>query len=87
MPTSPASTAVSRCRQRWGTRLLRTAVELAIDRRELEDRLNAADPDPYSSAHGAVAMARWVDLALLWLAWRIAPSTLGPQSGSAGGRS
>jgi hypothetical protein len=69
-----------RIRGRVGARLLRTGTELAIDQRELEARMAAAaGPDgrsaAYSSAYGAVAMARWVDSAVLWLAWRILPRT------------
>jgi hypothetical protein len=67
-------------RERAGTRLLRTATELAIDQRELEARLAAAAPRDarFSSAYGAVAMARWTDSALLWLAWRIFPRSSVP---------
>jgi hypothetical protein len=57
--------------------LLRSGTDLALDQRELEQRLAAAASRDaaFSSAHGAVAMARWVDSALLWLAWRIHPRT------------
>ena len=64
-------------RQRVSDALLSLGTELALDQRELElalgasPRANAA----FSSAHGAVAMARWVDSAILWLAWRIQPRT------------
>ena len=67
-------------RRRTSEALLRSGIELSIDQRELEDRL-AASPrtnPAFSSAHGAVAMARWVDSAILWLAWRIHPRTLPP---------
>ena len=64
-------------RRRASEALLRQGTELFIDQRELEERL-AASPRAnaaYSSAHGAVAMARWVDSAILWLAWRLHPRT------------
>jgi|1186.fasta_scaffold572252_1 hypothetical protein len=64
-------------RARVGAALLRTGTELAIDQRELEERMAAATgrETAFSSAHGAVALARWVDSAVLWLAWRIHPRT------------
>ena len=64
-------------RERVSTRLLRTGTELAIDQRELEERIasGGSRSAAYSSAHGAVAMARWVDSAVLWLGWRIQPRT------------
>ena len=67
-------------RARVSTALLRTGTDLAIDQRELEDRISAVTtPDgAYNSAHGAVAMARWVDSVILWLAWRIHPRTFTP---------
>jgi hypothetical protein len=67
-------------RQRVSTALLRTGTELAIDQREMEARLAAAAAGnaAYSSAHGAVRLARWTDAALLWLAWRIQPRTFTP---------
>ncbi len=64
-------------RRRASEALLRQGTELSIDQRELEERL-AASPyasAAYSSAHGAVAMARWVDSAILWLGWRLHPRT------------
>jgi hypothetical protein len=72
-------------RARVSTALLRTGTDLAIDQRELEDRISAVTtPDAaYSSAHGAVAMARWVDSVILWLAWRIHPRTFTPSGESA----
>jgi hypothetical protein len=70
--------STTKLRERVSTSLLRTGTELAIDQRELEQRLAAAAAPrdaAFSSAYGAVAMARWVDSALLWLAWRIHPRT------------
>jgi hypothetical protein len=69
-------------RERASARLLRTGTELAIDQREIEERLAAASSrgSGYSSAHGAVAMARWVDSAVLWLGWRILPRTIVPST-------
>jgi hypothetical protein len=69
-------------RERVGTAMLRTGTELAIDQRELEERLAAAATRDaaFSSAHGAVALARWAASALLWLAWRIQPRTSMPNA-------
>jgi hypothetical protein len=71
-------------RERASARLLRTGTELAIDQREFEERLAAASPrvSAYSSAYSAVAMARWVDSAVLWLGWRILPRTIFPSTTS-----
>jgi hypothetical protein len=73
-------TSTRSLRERVSAALLRSATELAIDQRELEERLAAAPcrSAGYSSAFGAVAMARWTDSALLWLAWRICPRTAMP---------
>ena len=72
--------STSTLRVRTSEKLLRTGTELAIDQRELEERMAAASgrDQAYSSALGAVALARWVDAALLWLAWRIHPRTFRP---------
>ena len=74
------TTSTRSIRERISAALLRTGTELAIDQRELEERLAAAPRRSagYSSAFGAVAMARWTDSALLWLAWRIYPRTAIP---------
>jgi hypothetical protein len=73
------TTSTRSMRERAASALLRTGTELAIDQRELEDRLASAPRRAgYSSAHGAVAMARWMDSVLLWLAWRIYPRTAVP---------
>jgi hypothetical protein len=76
-------------RERASAALLRTGTDLAIDQRELEERLAAAAhrDAAFSSAHGAVALARWVDSAMLWLAWRIHPRTFTPQPQRTGGPS
>jgi hypothetical protein len=67
-------------RQHASEALLRTGTELAIDQRELEARLAAASRGDaaFSSAHGAVALARWVNSAILWFAWRIHPRSFAP---------
>jgi hypothetical protein len=74
--------SITSIRTRVSSKLLRAGTELAIDQRELEDRLAAAATrdSAYSSAHGAVAIARWTDSALLWLAWRIFPRTATPDA-------
>jgi hypothetical protein len=69
-------------RQHTSEVLLRHGTELAIDQRELEERLTAAASRggvAFSSAYGAVAMARWVNSAILWLGWRIHPRTIKPK--------
>jgi hypothetical protein len=73
--------STSTIRQRASTALLRTGTDLAIDQREFEGRIaaTAGRNAAFSSAHGAVAMARWVDSAMLWLAWRIHPRTFAPR--------
>jgi hypothetical protein len=66
------------CRERAGRALLQAGSELAFDQRALERGL-ATVPSrtaAYDGAQGAVAMARWVDSALLWLGWRVLPSAL-----------
>ena len=75
-------TSTRSLRERAGSALLRTGTELAIDQRELEERVAAASSGTagFSSAHGAVAMARWTESALLWLAWRIYPRTAVPST-------
>ena len=77
--------SIRRMRERAAARLLRTGTELAIDQRDLEERMAAAAgadgrSAAYSSAYGAVAMARWVDSAVLWLGWRILPRTSMPDT-------
>jgi hypothetical protein len=69
--------STSTLRVRASEKLLRTGTELALDQRELEERIAASSPgtDTFSSAQGAVALARWADAAVLWLAWRIHPRT------------
>jgi hypothetical protein len=69
-------------RERIGASLLRTGTELAIDQRELEDRLAARGTRDaaFSSVQGAVMLARWTDSALLWLAWRVHPRTFAPRA-------
>jgi hypothetical protein len=72
--------SVRSIRERASARLLRTGTELAIDQREFEQRLAAASPriSAYSSAYSVMAMARWVDSAVLWVGWRLLPRTCMP---------
>jgi hypothetical protein len=74
-------------RGRVSTSLLRAGTELAIDQRDMEQRLAAAArrDAAFSSAHGAVLMARWVDSVLLWFAWRIQPRTVPDLTGKLSG--
>jgi hypothetical protein len=75
--------SVTSIRERAAAALLRTGTELAIDQREMEERLAAAGNRggaALSSAYGAVACARWADRALLWLAWRVQPRTVLPDT-------
>jgi hypothetical protein len=69
-------------RERVSTAMLRTGMELAIDQREIEQRLAAAATrnSSVSSAQGVVATARWAHSFLLWLAWRIHPRTSMPSA-------
>jgi hypothetical protein len=70
--------SITTLRERAGGALLRTGSELAFDQLALERSLATAPPRAveYSSAQGAIAMARWVDSALLWLGWRVHPSAI-----------
>src|SRR4051794_41436201 len=82
MPTTSTgrTRAVRDLRTRVSERMLRTGTELAIDQRELEDRLATVSGAElgYSGAQGAVALARWADSLVLWLAWRGHPPALPP---------
>jgi len=62
-------------RERAAGALLHAGSELAFDQQALERGLAAAPSRQvaYSSAEGAVAMARWVDSGLLWLGMRVQP--------------
>jgi hypothetical protein len=80
MSSRPRET-ITRLRQRVSESMLRTGIELAIDQREMEARMAATAKNgnaAFSSAHGAVELARWADSAVLWLAWRIHPRSLPP---------
>jgi hypothetical protein len=64
-------------RERASDFLLRAGTDMAIDR---EETTRAITPAPrsaqgYELAMGALATARWVDSALLWLSWRLRPRT------------
>jgi len=84
MPTTSTgrTRAVRDLRTRVSERMLRTGTELAIDQRELEERLATVSRAElgYSGAQGAVALARWADSLVLWLAWRIHPRTFVPHA-------
>jgi hypothetical protein len=84
MPTTSTgrTRAVRDLRTRVSERMLRTGTELAIDQRELEERLATVSGSElgYSGAQGAVALARWADSLVLWLAWRIHPRTFVPHA-------
>jgi hypothetical protein len=81
-PTEEGVMSTTSIRERVSTAMLRTGTELAIDQRELEQRLAAVATrdSAFSSAHGAVAMARWTNSLVLWLAWRIHPRTFLPSA-------
>jgi hypothetical protein len=81
MSSGPSGT-ITRFRRRVSEAMLRTGTELAIDQRELESRMATADSrnTAFSSAHGAVELARWADSAVLWLAWRIHPRSFAPRA-------
>jgi hypothetical protein len=84
MPTTSTGPtgAVQGLRSRVSTAMLRTGTELAIDQRELEERIATLPKGDvgYSSAYGAVRLARWADSVVLWLAWRIHPRTFVPHA-------
>jgi hypothetical protein len=71
IPPAPPRTV----RERVSEAMLRTGTELAIAQRDLAERMAAARPSAFGSAHGAVQLARWADDVILWLAWRIHPRT------------
>jgi hypothetical protein len=73
---------ITSLRQRVSEAMLRTGTELAIDQREMEARMATANHGnaAFSSAHGAVELARWADSAVLWLAWRIHPRSIAPHA-------
>jgi hypothetical protein len=64
-------------RERLSDSLLRMGTDLAFARAELQRRL-AADTDKrgYEGDQSVVALARWVDTAILWLSWRLRPRTM-----------
>jgi hypothetical protein len=67
---------ITTMRERAGRALLRAGTDLAFDQQALERSL-ATVPSrriEYSDVPGSVAIARWVDEALLWLGWRLLPS-------------
>jgi hypothetical protein len=68
-------------RERVSEVLLRSGTDLAIDQRDLENRLTAAASrdSAFSRAHDGVAIARWMPTAMLWLAWRIHPRIFQPR--------
>lgn len=66
---------VRRIRERVGAALLRAGTELAFDQAALERGLATLPREKVelSGAQAAVAMAGWVDSALLWVGWRVHP--------------
>lgn len=75
MPTSREPAVL---RARVSDALLRVGTENALDRAELVRGLSAVDPGTpgHASASQALAVARWVDSAVLWLSWRLRPRTI-----------
>jgi hypothetical protein len=69
---------VRQIRERVGSALLRAGTELAFDQAALERGLATLPREKveFSGAQAAVAMAGWVDSALLWLGWRVHPSAV-----------
>ncbi|QJY48917.1 hypothetical protein [Pseudonocardia broussonetiae] len=74
MPTRPGPDL----RERVSDTLLRVGTENALDSADLVRELSGVDPRTpgYASAAQAVAVARWVDSAVLWLSWRLRPRTI-----------
>jgi len=62
-------------RERAAGALLNAGTELAFDQQAMERSLASAPARQvaYSSAEGALAIARWVDSAILWLGMRVQP--------------
>jgi len=62
-------------RERAGSALVRTAAELADDRRVAIMRIAAipAHSPGRDRALQALALGAWVEQALLWLGWRVLP--------------
>ncbi len=65
-------------RQRWGDRLVSTALGMAADRHRMESDL-AAEPPGTPGVGGALAAltpARWLEAALLWIGFRLQTGTV-----------
>jgi hypothetical protein len=67
-------------RERAGVALLRTAADLAADRRSTAHRIAAlpAGVPGRDRAMSTLAVAGWVDAVLLWLGWRLLPGRAFP---------
>lgn len=80
--------AVVEFRERTGTAVLRTAAELAADRRATIRRVAAlpAGTPGRSPALGTLAVAAWVEQALLWVGWRLLPRRTLPDRASSPAR-
>jgi len=74
MPTTGARPGV---RERLSDLLLRVGADVAADAREVRRGLDARPAARgYETAVGAVAAARFVGAAALWLSWRLRPSAI-----------
>lgn len=61
-------------RERVSDSLLRKGIEMSLDTGEVARGLQARPDAPgYELASSAVALARLVDSAILWLSWRLRP--------------
>ena len=69
---------ITSLREKVGRALLREAAELAFDQQAFERSLASVPgrAGGYGNAESVVAMARWVDSALLWLGMHVHPSTI-----------
>jgi hypothetical protein len=78
-PALPASGAGARpgLRERMSDTLLRVGTTSSLDSRQLAANIAAHRGDiGYTRAAGALALAQWVDSAILWLSWRLRPKTI-----------
>ena len=62
-------------RERASDTLLRVGIDNALDRAEIVRGLETvrSSTPGYGTAVGAMAVAHWVDVAVLWTSWRLRP--------------
>jgi hypothetical protein len=71
---------VAAIRERLSGALLKFGTEAAMDRLTLQRSLAAASDTRGGDALGALEAARWFEVAVLWVGWRLQPRhLLGPR--------